>query len=46
MGWVAEERGLGGSKSLDGLTWDLVVDEVWEAWVDAVLRSSRPAAGS
>jgi hypothetical protein len=35
MGWVAEERGLGGAKSLDGLAWDLSVDAVWEAWVAA-----------
>lgn len=35
MGWVAEERGLGGARALDGMSWDLRVDEVWEAWVDA-----------
>jgi hypothetical protein len=23
MGWVAEERGLGGSRVLDGMSWDL-----------------------
>jgi len=33
MTWVAEERGLGGAKSLDGLAWDLSIDAVWEAWV-------------
>ena len=35
MGWVAEERGVGGSRVLDGMSWDLPIDEVWEAWVDA-----------
>lgn len=35
MTWVAEERGLGGSRSLDGLAWDLSIDEVWEAWIAA-----------
>ncbi|NBC41307.1 hypothetical protein GTZ93_15870 [Corallococcus exiguus] len=35
MGWVADKRGLGGTESLDGLSWDLVIDEVWEAWVSA-----------
>lgn len=35
MGWVAEERGLGGARTLDGLAWDLSVEEVWEAWVSA-----------
>ena len=33
MQWVADERGLGGARSLDGLAWDLAVDAVWEAWV-------------
>jgi len=45
MGWVAEERGLGGAKSLDGLSWDLVVDEVWEAWVDTFLAELAPRCG-
>lgn len=35
MSWVAEERGLGGARSLDGLAWDLAIDAVWEAWVAA-----------
>jgi hypothetical protein len=35
MNWVAEERGLGGSRTLDGLAWDLSIDAVWEAWVSA-----------
>jgi len=33
MTWVAEERGLGGARTLDGLAWDLSIDSVWEAWV-------------
>jgi hypothetical protein len=35
MTWVAEERGLGGARTLDGLSWDLSIDAVWEAWVSA-----------
>lgn len=35
MTWVAEERGLGGARSLDGLAWDLSIDAVWEAWIAA-----------
>jgi hypothetical protein len=35
MGWVADERGLGGARSLDGLSWALAIDELWEAWVAA-----------
>ena len=41
MGWVAEERGLGGAKALDGLAWDVSISNVWEAWVAAL--SSRLA---
>jgi hypothetical protein len=36
MGWVAEERGLGGASALDGLAWDISIDSVWEAWVSAL----------
>lgn len=35
MAWVAEERGLGGARSLDGIAWDLSIDAVWEAWIAA-----------
>lgn len=38
MGWVADERGLGGSRSLNGLPWDLQVDKVWEAWVSTIAQ--------
>jgi len=38
MAWVAEERGLGGARSLDGLAWDLSIDSVWEAWIVAFTR--------
>jgi hypothetical protein len=45
MGWVAEERGLGGSRVLDGMSWDLPIDEVWEAWVDAFVAELAPRCG-
>ncbi|MDW8480048.1 MAG: hypothetical protein RML12_10015 [Xanthomonadales bacterium] len=45
MGWVAEERGLGGSRALDGLAWDVSVDAVWEAWVVAFGRELGPRLG-
>lgn len=35
MTWVAEERGLGGTRSLDGLAWDISIEAVWEAWIAA-----------
>lgn len=45
MGWVAEERGLGGARALDGMSWDLPIDEVWEAWVDAFVAQLAPRCG-
>lgn len=45
MGWVADERGLGGARALDGLAWDLEVSEVWEAWVRAFAGALAPRLG-
>ncbi|NLV43156.1 MAG: hypothetical protein GXY07_01505 [Candidatus Hydrogenedentes bacterium] len=39
MMWVAEERGLGGARNLDGLAWDISIDSVWEAWVASFASS-------
>lgn len=45
MRWVADERGLGGARVLDGMSWDLPIDEVWEAWVDAFVTELGPRCG-
>lgn len=45
MGWVAEQRGLGGQRVLDGMSWDLRIDEVWESWVDAFIADLAPRCG-
>jgi hypothetical protein len=45
MGWVAEERGLGGSRTLDGLAWDLAIDVVWEQWVAHIMSRLAPRLG-
>ena len=45
MGWVAEERGLGGSRVLDGMSWDMAIDEVWEAWVESFMVALAPRCG-
>lgn len=45
MGWVADERGLGGARALDGLAWDLEVSAVWEAWVRAFSGLLAPQLG-
>jgi hypothetical protein len=33
LGWLAEERGLGGGRELDGLAWTLKLDRLWELYV-------------
>jgi hypothetical protein len=45
MGWVADERGLGGARALDGLAWNLEVAEVWESWVRAFAGRLAPQLG-
>ncbi len=35
VSWVAEERGLGGARLLDGVPWSLGADELWEAWLES-----------
>lgn len=46
MQWVSEERGLGGSRELDGLTWSLKTDELWEAWVEQFVLELGPRLGA
>jgi hypothetical protein len=38
LGWVVDERGLGGGRELDGLAWQLRLDELWERYVEATVR--------
>ncbi len=45
MGWVAEERGLGGARVLDGLSWDVAINEVWESWVRRFVADLAPRLG-
>src|SRR5690625_407836 len=45
MQWVADERGLGGLQRLDGISWSLSIHEVWEAWVDELMKSLAPSLG-
>jgi hypothetical protein len=34
VGWVIDERGLGGDRVLDGLPWALGTEALWEAWLE------------
>lgn len=38
MGWIVDERGLGGGRELDGLAWRLPLEQLWETYVEAVVR--------
>jgi hypothetical protein len=46
MGWVVEERGLGGGREMDGLAWRLSLPELWESYVEAVLRTESARVGA
>ena len=45
IGWVYDERGLGGGRELDGLAWQLPLDRAWEAYVEAVVRAEVAKTG-
>lgn len=47
IGWVRDERGLGGGRQMDGLAWALPLDRLWEEHVAAhVSRSVRLEGGT
>ncbi len=46
IGWVRDERGLGGSRSLDGLAWSLATDQLWEAWVESLFAALAQRTGA
>lgn len=38
LGWVVDERGLGGGQEMDGLAWQLPLEQLWERYVEAKVR--------
>ncbi|MBK6314265.1 MAG: hypothetical protein IPF53_08095 [Blastocatellia bacterium] len=46
LGWVVDERGLGGGRELDGLAWQLPLDRLWEAYVESVMRREPALTGA
>ena len=38
IGWVRDERGLGGGRQMDGLAWSLPLDQLWEHHVAAIVQ--------
>lgn len=39
IGWVRDERGLGGGREMDGLAWTLPLDRLWEDHVETVVQA-------
>ncbi len=46
VGWVRDERGLGGARTLDGLAWTLATDQLWEAWVESLFAEIARRTGA
>jgi hypothetical protein len=46
MGWVVDERGLGGGRELDGLAWQLSLPQLWEAYVERIVRQEAAVIGA
>jgi hypothetical protein len=45
LGWVADERGLGGGREMDGLAWTLPLHELWEHYVESIVRREAALVG-
>lgn len=45
LGWVADERGLGGGQEMDGLAWQLALEQLWERYVEAHVREEVAREG-
>jgi hypothetical protein len=45
IGWIVDERGLGGGRELDGLAWQLPLDRLWEHHVEAIIRREAAETG-
>lgn len=45
IGWIRDERGLGGGQQMDGLAWTLPLDRLWEDYVSAVVAADVRVRG-
>lgn len=45
LGWIVDERGLGGGREMDGLAWDAPLDFLWERYVEAEVRREASVQG-
>ena len=46
IGWIVEERGLGGNDTSDGLAWSLPLEVLWEHYVESNYRSESRMTGA
>jgi hypothetical protein len=46
IGWVVDERGLGGGREQDGIAWQLPLDSLWESYVEAITRREAALTGA
>lgn len=47
IGWIADERGLGGGQNSDGLSWSLSLAQLWERYVEfLVVKDAALSGGS
>jgi 5-methylcytosine-specific restriction endonuclease McrBC regulatory subunit McrC len=45
IGWIVDERGLGGGRTSDGLSWSLPLEQLWERQVESVVRHEAANTG-
>jgi 5-methylcytosine-specific restriction endonuclease McrBC regulatory subunit McrC len=45
LGWVSEERGLGGGREMDGIAWALPLHALWENYVEGLVRREAALVG-
>jgi hypothetical protein len=45
MGWIADERGLGGGRTSDGLAWTLPLEQLWERYVERIVVDEAARSG-
>ncbi len=45
IGWIADERGLGGGQTSDGLAWSLPLEQLWERYVESLVRVDAARTG-
>lgn len=43
--WIEEKRGLGGGRELDGVAWSLSLSQLWETYVEGVMRREAAING-